>query len=66
MNINRIKISSESQIFLSDSFPIFLNFKEILMKIRKIRVRQGDREGETHSQEERETERNISSATGIV
>ena len=66
MNINRIKISSESQICLSDSFPIFLNFKEILMKIRKIRVRQGDREGETHSQEERETERNISSATGIV
>ena len=36
------------------------------MKIRKIRVRQGDTEGETHSQEERETERNISSATGIV
>ena len=37
MNINRIKIYSESQIFLSDSFPIFLNFKEILMKIMHIK-----------------------------
>ena len=36
------------------------------MKIRKIRARQGDRERETHSQEERGRERNISSATGIV